>query len=111
MDRRHFDREPTNLHVYARAPRHEARRLRARDISSDGVFLEGRVPSLPRGAELSIIFVIESGSTTRLLHRRARVARVTEDGMGLMHTAPASGGARPRGPCAPWPPSRWPGLD
>ena len=109
VDRRSYERERTNLRVYARAPAERACALRAVDISSDGVFLDGWQDPPAPGTELSITFVVDSGSTLKLIHRRARVARVTSAGTGLVHAA-RSPGSRRR-PLSPWSSLRWPDVE
>ena len=113
MDRRRFAREPTNLEVYARAAQHGAQRLRVRDISSNGVFLRGWPTPAPRpGTEVSLTFLIGGGSIVKLFRRAARVARVTDEGVALVHGAKAltCEAARPRAR-SPWSSLRWPEVD
>jgi len=112
MDRRQFDREPTNLELYAQIGEQERRRLRARDISSDGVFVQGwETPPAP-GARVNLTFLIGAGPVVKLLRRVAMVARVTSDGVGLVHGTRAllagiCAGARP----SPWSSLQWPEVD
>ena len=112
MDRRQFDREPTNLEVYAQAQEQPPLRLRARDISTQGIFVEGWTSPPRHGTEVSLTFLIGSGSVTRLLRRVARVTRVTDAGVGLMHGSGAlPDGPGRRSPHSPWSSLRWPDVD
>lgn len=55
-----------------------------RDIGLGGVFLEMREPSLPRNANVDLTFYLQ-GDERQTHHRlRAKVVRVTDDGIGLM---------------------------
>lgn len=83
MDRRQCAREPTNLKVYLGDPRY-AKMLQARDISANGVFLEGWAEKPKKGDEFELAFVIDDARPT-YLRRRATVARVTDSGVGLTH--------------------------
>lgn len=112
MDRRQFDREPTNLEVYAQAQEQRPLRLRARDISTQGIFVEGWTPAPRHGTEVTLTFLIGGGSVTRLLRRVARVTRVTEGGVGLVHGSGAVPGTQSRPPAhSPWSSLRWPEVD
>ena len=110
MDRRHYDRELTNLKVYAREDTKPARALQARDISSDGLYLDGWPDAPPAGTRLDLTIVIEAGSSVRLLHRNARVERKTESGVGLTHFGQGLS-APPRTPASPWSELNWPQVD
>ncbi len=112
MDRRQFDREPTNLQLYAQANARRTVRMRARDISSEGIFVEGWASPPRQGAQVSLTFLIGDGPIVRLLARHARVARVTDEGVGLVHGARAErgDGGRRAGP-SPWRSLSWPEVD
>ena len=112
MDRRQFDREPTNLELYAQLGEQARRRLRARDISSEGVFVQGWETPPPPGARVDLTFLIGAGRVVKLLHRGAMVTRVTKDGVGLIHgtrgvLAGISADPRP----SPWSSLEWPEVD
>jgi len=112
MDRRRFDREPTNLDLYAHTGPDGHQRLRARDISSEGVFVEGWSTPPAQGALVSLTFVVNGGRMVKLLRREAVVSRVTEDGVGLVHGARVAAPARARGSRpSPWSTLRWPEVD
>ncbi len=83
MERRLCDREPTNVKVYVGDPPY-AKMLQARDISPNGVFLEGWVDPPACGAELTLAFVIDNNKPL-VMRRRAKVARITNSGVGLTH--------------------------
>jgi hypothetical protein len=112
VDRRQFDREPTNIQLYARVGAGRSRRLRARDISTEGIFVEGWTPAPHQGAEVSLTFLIGEGPVVKLLSRSARVARVTDQGVGLVHGRHAGGTARRyRARPSPWSSLSWPEVD
>jgi len=111
MDRRQFDREPTNLELYAQSGA-QHRRLKATNISTQGIFVEDWSPPPRNGTEVNLVFLIGGGAVVRLLRRAARVARVVDGGVGLIHGTAAVGCdvvRRPR--CSPWSSLRWPDVD
>ena len=112
MDRRQFDREPTNLELYAQTGKQHPRRLKATNISSQGVFVEGWSPPPADGTPVNLVFLIGGGAVVRLLRREARVARVVEGGVGLVHGAGAEKRAsvHPIRP-SPWTSLQWPDVD
>ena len=112
MDRRKFDREPTNLELYAQSGEQRPRRLKATNISSRGVFVEDWSPPPQDGARVNLVFLIGAGAVVRLLRRSARVARVVDGGVGLVHGAEAEYRTEVRpSPCSPWTSLRWPDFD
>ena len=113
MDRRRFDREPTNLELYAEARKHRRQRLRVQDISTNGVFVEGWAQPPAQGTPVSLTFIVGPwGRVVKLLRREATVARVTEDGVGLVHGSPAQDASTAHAQRnSPWSSLRWPQLD
>ena len=112
MDRRRFDREPTNLELYAHVGPQGHQRLRARDISTEGVFVEGWSAPPAQGALVNLTFVVNGGRMVKLLRREAVVSRVTENGVGLVHGTRATAPSRTRAAgLSPWSSLRWPEVD
>ena len=112
MDRRRFDREPTNLELYAHVGPQGHQRLRARDISTEGVFVEGWSAPPAQGALVNLTFVVNGGRMVKLLRREAVVSRVTENGVGLVHGGRAGAPVRARtARPSPWSSLRWPEVD
>lgn len=111
MDRRQFDREPSNLELYAQVGQQVHRRLRARDISSDGVFVQGWQRPPQHGTQVNLTFLIRGGPVVKLLRRAATVARVTDEGVGLVHGSLAAAGAGASCRPSPWSSLRWPDVD
>jgi hypothetical protein len=115
MDRRQFDREPTNLELYAQIGEQNARRLKASNISTQGVFVEGWSSPPVTGTEVNLVFLIGGGAVVKLLRR---VARVVDEGVGLVHGAGALVGGSPESTSAvqprrrsPWTLLDWPEVD
>ena len=111
MNRRQFDREPTNLELYAQSGEQRPRRLKATNISSRGVFVENWSPPPQDGARVDLVFLIGAGAVVRLLRRSARVARVVDGGVGLIHGAEAECSAVAPPSPSPWSSLRWPDFD
>ena len=119
MDRRHFDREPTNLELYAQIGEQHPRRLKASNISTQGVFVEGWSSPPGAGTEVNLVFLIGGGAVVKLMRRVARVARVVDGGVGLVHGAGALVCGAPESATAvqqprrysPWSLLEWPEVD
>jgi len=57
---------------------------KTRDISLAGMFVETSGTELPKSAALDIAFIVNGDNKPKLQRVRALVARVTDDGVGLM---------------------------
>jgi hypothetical protein len=117
MNRREFDREPTNLELYAQVGGHPPQRLKASNISTQGIFVEDWSSPPRSGSEVDLVFLIGGGAVVRLLRRVARVARVVDGGVGLVHGTEAVAGEdlqcavarQPR--YSPWSLLQWPDVE
>ncbi len=84
MERRWTDRAPIYLDVGLFSQGQEISVCKTRDIGLGGVFLECAHPLLPQEAQVELIFMLGSGAH-RIKHKiRAKVARLTKEGMGLV---------------------------
>ncbi|MEQ6342708.1 MAG: PilZ domain-containing protein [Gammaproteobacteria bacterium] len=84
MERRWTARAPIYLDVGLFFHGQEISVCKTRDIGLGGVFLESAQPLLPKEAQVELIFMLGSGEQ-RIKHKiRAKVARLTEEGMGLV---------------------------
>lgn len=83
MERRLHTRHHARTRVYLSAPGHRHWRCEAKNVSSNGVFLENGPIDLPRGTDVELIFAVELGPVTRIHRRTAVVAHVSANGTGL----------------------------
>ncbi|MBI2778293.1 MAG: PilZ domain-containing protein [Gammaproteobacteria bacterium] len=84
MERRWTARAPIYLDVGLFFQGKEISVCKTRDIGLGGVFLESAQPLLPKEAQVELIFMLGSGAQ-RIKHKiRAKVARLAEEGMGLV---------------------------
>ncbi|MEY4760298.1 MAG: hypothetical protein RLZZ200_154 [Pseudomonadota bacterium] len=87
MDRRDTDRHPTRTVVYLSLPGGGRKACRAVNLSASGVFLSGAGLGLSKGQRVDLAFAVDFGTVTRLHHRQAVVAHVSDGGTGLMMDA------------------------
>lgn len=84
MDRRRNTRKkvPTNrVYVYYRGKR--VHRCKASDISPAGVFIETRSLTIPLGAKVQLLFVLNQGNISKTYRKSAVITRVANHGAGL----------------------------
>ena len=85
MERRLSERMPVTVNVYLYC---QGRRLRQScnvgNLSTRGVFVETRPRDLYRGRRVEVVFAQAFGSIVRLHRLPAVVARVAEDGAGII---------------------------
>jgi hypothetical protein len=84
MERRLNTRHRARTSVYIFLPGQRAKLCRARNLSSNGVFIETRNLGLRKGASVQLAFAINLGTVTKLHRRTAVVAHVSRGGTGLM---------------------------
>ncbi|MEE9398515.1 MAG: PilZ domain-containing protein [Methylococcales bacterium] len=85
MERRLSVRKPTIVTVYMRLPSNPKHLCKATDLSSRGVFIETDMVSFPLSKPIPLFFALEkdAGKLIRLHHIRARIVRITSNGIGL----------------------------
>jgi hypothetical protein len=81
LKRRCETRRRVRTDVYVVIPGSTRHRLRATNLSSRGVFVEGLC--LPRGTQVTLQFALRFGSVTRVHRRLATVAHASPRGSGM----------------------------
>lgn len=89
MEFRGSPRKWAKVQVYLFYKAFPARECRLRNLSSNGAFLETRLPLYAVNSPVQVLFVLRKANVIRLYRIRARVVRVTEDGTGLMFSRQA----------------------
>jgi PilZ domain len=84
MERRLNTRHRARTSVYIFLPGQRGKLCRARNLSSNGVFIETRSLGLRKGATVQLAFAINLGAITKIHRRTAVVAHVSRGGTGLM---------------------------
>ena len=84
MDRRFRPRVTVAVRVYVFGPGRQRHACTARDLSSQGAFLEIRGRRYTRGTALKLTFVVNRGQVSRIFSRKAVVIRSSEDGVGVL---------------------------
>jgi len=84
MERRLLQRNRVSTTVYLTVRGGRLYRCRARNLSAMGVYLEINALGLPPGTVVNLIFAVSLGQVTRLHRKKAVLAHVSEDGVGLM---------------------------
>ncbi|MEK8089302.1 PilZ domain-containing protein [Thermithiobacillus plumbiphilus] len=90
MELRSSPRKWAKVQVYLFYKAFPARQCKLQNLSSNGAFLEARLPLYAVNAPVQVLFVLRKQNVIRLYRIRARVVRVTEDGTGLMFSRQAS---------------------
>ncbi len=85
MERRACSRNRVKVTVYVNLPGRRRRCLRAKNLSSRGVFLETKGTRLPTNIPLQLFFVLptRSGSVIRVHCISAKAIRVGRGGVGM----------------------------
>jgi hypothetical protein len=84
MEHRWSIRTPIRIEVDLDCPGLGQATARTRDIGLGGVFVESRELNPPRNATIELTFYLGSGDTRVAYRIKARVVRVTPEGVGLM---------------------------
>jgi len=87
MERRLLARSKVSTTVYLSVPGGRLHRCRARNLSAMGVFLEIKSLALPAGTVVNLVFAVNLGGVVRLHRRKAVLAHVSDNGVGLMMQA------------------------
>jgi hypothetical protein len=83
MERRLDLRHRAKTTVYLACPGIPGRRCVAKNVSSNGVFVETETIDLLEGTPVELIFAVNLGQITRIHRRKAIIAHVSENGAGL----------------------------
>lgn len=84
MERRFRPRVTVAVRVYVYGPGKQRYVCTARDLSSQGAFLEIRGRRYTRGTPLKLTFVVNRGQVSRIFSRKAVVIRSSTDGVGVL---------------------------
>ncbi len=84
MEHRLSKRKPISVDVSIYYPPLGLIKGKTRDISLAGMFVETPGTELPQSATLDIAFILSGQTAPKLQRVRALVARVTDQGVGLM---------------------------
>ncbi len=84
MERRLLQRNRVSTTVYLSVRGGRWYRCRARNLSAMGVYLEISSLGLPAGTVVNLIFAVSLGRVTRLHRKKAVLAHVSDEGVGLM---------------------------
>ena len=84
MERRLLQRNRVSTTVYLSVRGGRLYKCRARNLSAMGVYLEIKSLGLPAGTVVNLIFAVSLGSVTRLHRKKAVLAHVSDNGVGLM---------------------------
>ncbi len=84
MERRLLQRNRVSTTVYLSVRGGRWYRCRARNLSAMGVYLEISSLGLPAGTVVNLIFAVSLGQVTRLHRKKAVLAHVSDEGVGLM---------------------------
>ncbi len=94
MERRFRPRVTVAVKVYVDGPGRQRYACTARDLSSQGAFLEMRGRRYTRGTPLKLTFVVNRGQVSRIFSRKAVVVRSSNEGVGVLFQG-SRGEARP----------------
>ena len=83
LDRRMSARRPTSDNVYLYCKQLEMERCRPTNISSRGVFIEKIPKRAYVGRRIQLVFVIDRGTTAKMIRVFAVIAHISKEGIGF----------------------------
>ncbi len=84
MERRLRPRKRVSINVYLSRPGRRVRRCKASNLSASGVFVDMESLVVRKGTVVELVFTITRGSIIKIHRLPAIVARVSEEGAGMM---------------------------